>query len=334
MPREKYSPPPERKETEFSNLISREYAGQGSQYCGMGKELYNIYPLAHRIYTIADTTSRKVGGPIITDLSFEADDKTLMQTENAQPVIFTHNYVCEQLLIQQGADGYTAPPSFLAGNSLGEYNTLPSSGALPFRNTLELVILRGKLMATADKINPGGLVPIPVNEHDSRLEEALRMFDLGISLINTDNQVIVGGKIESLKSAIAWFQENGIEGRYLKFLPAGGAFHTKFVEPAVKDFSDALEHAPIKKAKIPIIANTTAALIQTPEEIRSELRDQLTHTVLWKNTIVLMKRNGVTRTFEPGNDKGIISKMNERVNGGKSRLKFFPGIPSASWSSS
>ena len=307
---------------------ARLYAGQGSQYPGMGSELYEVHPLAHKIYTQADRISRRMGVQRITGLSFEADEQTLMQTENAQPVILTHNYVCEQLLTQQEANGYTATPRALAGSSLGEYNTLITSGAMSFENVLKLVIIRGKLMAQADTLNPGGLVAVRIDDNDPRLEQAQKMFNLGISLINTNNQVIFGGRTTDIQNAIQWFKDNNINQ---SLLPVKGAFHTSLMQPAVEDFSDILESFPIKKAKIPIVANTTASPIQTPSEIRKELVDQLCNTVLWKDSIVHITGSGVELMFEPGNDRAILSGMSEKISGGKITRRFFPGVPSSAW---
>lgn len=332
--REGLHPQQDYKEVEPRSRIARIYAGQGSQFPGMGKELYDNYPVAKKLYTDADRVSRRMGGPKITELSFKADEKTLMQTENAQPVIFTHNYVCEQILILQQADGYINPPWALAGNSLGEYNTLVTSKAMTFENALKLVIIRGRLMADADKLNPGGLLSVPIDENNTSLAEALERFNLAISLINTDNQIILGGTNTDINNAYEYFKNNDIDQRLLILLPVKGAFHTALMLPAVKEFSDILENFPIKKAKIPIIANTTASPIQTPDEIREELRNQLTHTVQWRDSIRYITQEGVEMMFEPGNDRAILSKMNQGVSGGKFTRRLFPGVPSSAWAKS
>lgn len=329
----RFYPQPENREVEPYSRIAIIYAGQGSQFPGMGKELYDNNPLAKKIYREADRVSRRMGYPKITELSFEADEETLKQTQNTQPVIFTHNVVCEQLLKERQADGYTTSPWALAGNSLGEYNTLVTSKAMTFENALRLVIIRGKLMADADKLNPGGLLAVPFDENDARLAEALKRFNLEVSLINTDNQIILGGRNDDTKAAIEWLSSN-IDLRSLSLLPVKGAFHTSLMQPAVEEFSDILRNFPIKKAKIPIIANTTASHIQTPYEIRQELIDQLTHTVLWKDSILYITRNGIDRMLEPGNDRAILSRMNEKVSGGKTTRRFFPGVPSSAWARS
>lgn len=325
---------PENREAEPYSHIARIYAGQGSQFPGMGKQLYENHPLARKLYNDADRVSRRMGGPKITELSFEADEETIKKTENAQPVIFTHNVVCEQILTQQEVEGYNTSLWALAGNSLGEYNTLVTSNAMTFENALRLVIIRGKLMAAADTLNPGGLLSVPIDQKDSILSEPLKRFNLEVSLINTDNQIVLGGKNKDINDAFELFKNCNIDHRSLILLPVKGAFHTSLMQPAVEEFSDILKHFPIKKAKIPIVANTTASPIQTPHEIRNELINQLTHTVLWKDSILYITQNGVERMFEPGNDRAILSRMNERVSGGKTTRRLFPGVPSSAWAKS
>lgn len=329
-----YPQPENKSDTEPRSRIARAYAGQGSQFKGMGKELHDNNSLAQKTYINADRVSRRMGGPKITELSFYADEETLKQTEIAQPVIFTHNFVCEQILTQQEAEGYTTSPCALAGSSLGEYNTLVTSKAMTFENALRLVIIRGRLMAAADALNPGGLLAVQIDENDASLAEALNKFNLEISLINTKNQTILGGRNDDIKDANEWFIKNNIDPRSLSLLPVKGAFHTSLMQPIVEEFSDILKNFPIKKARIPIIANTTASPIQTPPEIRKELIDQLTHTVLWKDTILYLTQNGVEQTFEPGNDRAILSRMNESVSGGKFTRRLFPGVPSSAWARS
>ena len=330
----RFYPHPENREVKQQPIYTaRIYPGQGSQFPGMGKELYKTNSFAQKIYREADNISRRMRGPKIIELSFEADEQTLMKTENVQPVIFTHNFVCEQILIQQGAEGYTTSPWALAGSSLGEYNTLVTSKAMTFENALKLVIIRGKLMADADSINPGGLLAVTIDENDPRLEQALNNFHLQISLINTKNQTILGGKNDDINNAGEWLKTN-IGPRSFTLLPVKGAFHTSLMQPCVDEFSDILSTFPIRKAKIPIIANTLASPIQTPDEIREELVNQLTNTVLWRDSMLYITKNGVEHMFEPGTDRAILSRMNETISGGKMTRRIFPGVPASAWAKS
>lgn len=304
--------PVENKDREPRSNAAWIYPGQGTQAVGMGKRLYDLYSTAKTHYRFADRISMAAGGPPITDLSFNATQEDLDRTTNAQPAIFVHNFVCQQLLVQQRAEDFTTLPSFLAGHSLGEYNALVASGAITFKRGLELVIARGQIMAKACRENPGGMLAVRLGETDERLNELINLFNLDISTVNENRQVVVGGKDYEITKAIVWLTDRQVTNSLLK---VEGAFHSGLMDPAVDEFSNILHETTIRKAKIPIIANTTALPISKPEEIRQELITQLTKTVRWKDTVLLMAKNGVTQTIEIGSDKGILSRLNNSING-------------------
>lgn len=290
------------------------YPGQGIQAVGMGKELTKVSKFAARTYRKADNVLHSP----ISHISFEGPEELLNQTVNTQPAIFVFSYVCEELLKQQNPA--LRHKKMVAGHSLGEYNALVAAGALSFIEALWLVGERGKAMKKACVANPGGMVALPLRENDERLVEMMRRFGLEKSIVNSHEQTVLAGTLKGLEEAAKWRQEQGIKGTQLV---VEGAFHSSLMEPAVKDFSNALSMVRIKPAKIPIVANTTATLIQTPQDIEEELIRQLTHPVLWKDSLVLMTRNGISQTVEIG-EKEILSNMNLKVNGGKiERLKEF-----------
>jgi [acyl-carrier-protein] S-malonyltransferase len=290
------------------------YPGQGIQFVGMGRELTRVSKFAAKIYQIADGVLESP----ISKIGFEGPKELLDQTVNAQPAIFIFNYVCAKLLERRDSD--LRNKKLVAGHSLGEYNALVASGALSFKDALSLVGKRGEAMKKACIVNPGGMVALSLRETDERLLEMMRRFGLEISTVNSHEQTVLGGADHNLDEAMNWIKEQGIVGTRLK---VEGAFHSSLMEPAIKPFSRALNQVHLRRAEIPIVANTTATLIQTPQEIREELINQLTHPVLWKDSLVLMFRNGIGQTIEIG-EKGILSNMNLKVNGGKTeRLKAF-----------
>lgn len=282
------------------------FPGQGIQTVGMGRELAQVSNLAARTHRKAD----KILGFSISRISFEGPEELLNKTANAQPAIFVFNYVCERLLGRQNPD--LRNKKMVAGHSLGEYNALVAAGALSFKEALWLVGERGKAMSKACVVNPGGMVALPLRETDERLVEMMERFGLEKSVINGHEQTVLAGPLKRLEEAAEWRQEKGIKGTNLI---VEGAFHSSLMEPAVENFSKALDQVNIKHAKIPIVANTTATFIQNPKEIRLELLNQLTHPVLWKDSLVLMTRNGIGQTIEIG-EKGILSNMALKVNGG------------------
>lgn len=315
MPKEIFSGSrPDRKEALFGSDIAWTYPGQGIQTVGMGYELTQVSGFAKRRYRQADNI---LNSPI-SEISFKGPKELLEQTVNAQPAIFIFNHVCQRLLKQQNPD--LGHEKMVAGHSLGEYNALVAAGVLNFKEALWLVGERGKAMEKACIENPGGMVALPLRETDGRLLEMMSRFGLEKSTVNGHEQIVLAGTLNAVKEAAKSMQEQGIKATPL---PVEGAFHSSLMEPAVPDFSHALDEVNLKPAKIPIVANTTATLIRTPQEIREELINQLTHPVLWKDSLVLMTRNGIGQTVEIG-EKGILSGMNLKVNGGKiERLKEF-----------
>lgn len=312
MPRETlnaYHPERKRKEVEPYSETAWIFPGQGSQFVGMGQDLFTNSRLARRRYRKADKALDLPSS--ISGVSFRGPEATLNQTLYAQPAIFIFNYICERLLEKQGI--VSSNKKMVAGHSLGEYNALVAAGALSFKEALWLVGERGKAMSKACVVNPGGMVALPLRETDEKLVEMMELFGLEKSVINGHEQTVLAGSHKSLEEAAKWRQEKGIKGTNLI---VEGAFHSSLMKPAVEDFSKALAQVKIKRARIPIVGNTTATFIQSPEKIRHELLNQLTRPVLWKDSLVLMTRNGIGQTIEIG-DKGILSKMNLKVNGGK-----------------
>lgn len=305
---------PDRKEVLFRGDTAWTYPGQGVQTVGMGRALAQVSRFAARTYRKADTI---LDSPI-RKISFEGPRELLDQTVNTQPAILIFNYICAKLLERQNPD--LEYKRMVAGHSLGEYNALVAAGVMNFSETLWLVGERGKAMEKACIANPGGMVALPLRETDERLLEVMSRFGLDKSIVNSHEQTVLAGTLSAVGEATKSMQEQGIK---VTQLPVEGAFHSSLMEPAVEDFSHALSQLKLKPAKIPIVANTTATLIQTPQEIREELINQLTHPVLWKDSLVLMATNGVGQTIEIG-EKGILSAMNLKVNGGKiERLKEF-----------
>lgn len=298
---------PDKRENLSKGNRAWTFAGQGTQAVGMGEKLATVNKFAKKTYKQAD----EILGFSMSGVSFKGPEEVLNQTINAQPAIFTFNYICEQLLKQTG---HVSPnKKIAAGHSLGEYNAAVSAGAIAFEDALWLVGERGKAMSKACIDNPGGMIAVALRETDEKLTKLMEKSGLEKSIINGHEQIVLAGSRDGLKEAVKWSNENGVKWTPLV---VEGAFHSSLMAPAVDDFDRALNQVHIKQAKIPILANTTATLIRNPDEIRRELRNQLTHPVLWKDSLIFMTRNGIAETFEIG-EKGILSNMNMKVNGGK-----------------
>lgn len=278
------------------------FPGQGTQEVGMGHKLYERYPLAAYLYGLADG----ILGYAISKISFEGPKEELDQTINTQPAIFVLNHLFYEVLKGRKKRDFDSI-SFTAGHSLGEYNALVAAGAFSFADGLKLVQARSRAMQMACQTNPGGLLAVikPTEEIVLRLKE----LGLEIALDNAPGQTVFGGRKAVSDEAAAWLKENNIRA----INPGvAGAFHTSLMEPAIGPFSKALQKIEIRDCEIPVIANTTAQPIRKAEDIRQELIQQLTHTVLWKDTITYLDQQGVHRFIEVG-EKQILTNMVKRI---------------------
>lgn len=306
---------PDRKDLPPQRYRASIYSGQGTQTVGMGHDLSIANAYAAKIYGIAD----KILGFPISTISFEGPEEKLNLTVNAQPATFIYNYICDRLLTQQSPE--FGQREMVAGHSLGEYNALVAAGVLSFKDALLLVGERARAMGRACQENKGGMIVVQLGERDSRLEEMIARFGVKVSIVNSNEQTILAGTDNGIDESIRWIKEQKITGARLRGIEGG--FHSDLMDPAAKSFSKTLRHVTLKPAKIPLVGNTTASLIRNPEEIRRELANQINHPVLWKESLKLMAQKGIGQTIEIG-EKGILSNMNLKVNGGKiERLRRF-----------
>ncbi len=289
------------------------FPGQGTQFVGMGKKLLEKDPSVREIYEQAD----KILGYPLSLISFEGPADLLNQTRYTQPATFIYSYV-NMWTAQKDAhyNDFTHPPVFVAGHSFGEYNALVAAGALSFEDGLRLVAIRADLTQQGSEITPGGMIVVRSSEENEVLREALGKYGLDLCVINADDQVVIGGPKEALHEAGLFLKDQGLKTTLLNI---SGAFHTHLMAPAAEELEKILKTVEIRNAHIPIIANTTARPIRTPQEIRKELVNQLTRPVRWKETIQYLKDQGVIKTLEIG-EKGILSNLNTKLLGGAAVL--------------
>lgn len=278
------------------------FQGQGTQEPDMGRELADAYPKIRRLYERA----KRFLGFSLLDLT--ADQ--LAQTRFAQLAIFVHSEACRQVVTDQRKIN----PMFYAGNSLGELNALLAAGAFSFRDGLKLVRARAEGMQQAADQNPGGLMALGTKpENASQLGavvNSLQRLGLYLGIVNSETQIVVGGTKEALGKAQEFLETNGHlkNGVRTTKLNVAGAFHTPLMAPADPYLREVLDTIRLRRTKKPIIANTTALPITTPDEIRRELLNQLTEPVLWRQTIELIEQQGATATIELGK-RGILTSM-------------------------
>lgn len=279
------------------------FPGQGSQYVGMGKDLYEGSPVAREIYDRADDI---LGFPL-SKVSFEGPEERLKQTGTTQPAIFVQSMALTRLL-----DGGDA--SMAAGHSLGEYSALVFSGAMTFEDGLRLVGLRGALMQQAGEERKGtmaaviGLAPEVVA---ALCAEAASEGIVQCANFNSPGQIVISGSVEGVRKAMQLAKERG--AKLVKELVVSGAFHSPLMDGARNEMRHALKKAPIQDARIPVYANVSGRPVRKAEDIRTLLEAQVTSAVRWEESVRNMIADGAKTFVEvgPGN---VLQSLVKRIS--------------------
>jgi len=278
------------------------FPGQGSQFVGMGKELYDSNPEAAKYF---DDTN-EILGIDLKSIMFEGPQEKLTQTEFTQPAIFLHSVALFKTL--------DATPDMVAGHSLGEFSALVASGAVSFEDALKIVRRRGELMQKAGTDNPGTMAAV-IGMDDEAVEKvcAQATEESGKEVIaanyNCPGQLVISGYQEAVEKAVELAKENG--ARMAKLLPVSGAFHSSLMQPAYDGLKNQLEKLEINETNCPIYSNYTAEQTTDPEEIRSNLLNQLLNPVRWTQTLNNMSTNGADAFVEVGPGKvlqGLVKR--------------------------
>ena len=292
------------------------FPGQGSQFPGMCKDLYDAHEEAREMCQAAD----RLLGFSLTDVMFNGTAEDLKQTKVTQPAVFLHSVVAQRLLTIE-------KPDMVAGHSLGEFSALVACGALRFEDALLLVSARAQAMQAACEANPGTMAAV-LGMDDERVAEICDEISqrpttndkrpiVVAANFNCPGQVVISGEIEAVEAACVALKEAGAR-RALR-LPVGGAFHSPLMQPAAEDLAEAINKTEFHKPFCPIYQNVTAKPSMESEEIRENLLKQLTAPVRWTQSIQNMIKDGATEFYEfgPGNVlKGLIRKINPDVQVG------------------
>ena len=284
------------------------FPGQGSQFPGMCKDLYDAHAEARELCQAAD----RLLGFSLTDVMFNGTAEDLKQTKVTQPAVFLHSVVAQRLMTIE-------KPDMVAGHSLGEFSALVACGALRFEDALLLVSARAQAMQAACEANPGTMAAV-LGLPDEQVDEICKAHKDGVVVaanFNCPGQIVISGEEEAIDAICPVFKEAGAR-RALR-LPVGGAFHSPLMAPAAEDLAKAINKTEFHKPFCPIYQNVTAQASVEPEIIRENLLKQLTAPVRWTQSVQHMIADGATEFYEfgPGDVlKGLIRKINSDVQVG------------------
>lgn len=288
------------------------FPGQGAQFPGMGKDLYDQSEIARTLFKRAD----EILGFGITDIMFNGSEEDLRQTKVTQPAIFLHSVILTKVM----ADRFQ--PDMVAGHSLGEFSALTAAGVLSFEDGLSLVSKRAQAMQKACELNPSTMAAILGVENDVVEKVCGEINEVVVPAnYNTIGQIVISGSFAGIDLAIARLQELGAK-RALK-LSVGGAFHSPLMEPARAELAKAIAEAPVIAPVCPIYQNVDALASTDPATIRKNLIDQLTSPVRWTQTAQNMIADGADQFIEVGPGtvlQGLIKKVDRSVETGSATI--------------
>ena len=285
------------------------FPGQGSQYSGMGKELYESFQEAREVFEEASE-----GAEVdLKKLCFEAGEEELTLTYNAQPAIFTVSMAVLRVLRE---NGFRERPVVVAGHSLGEFSAAGSSGVFTVYQGALLVRKRGEFMQEAVPVGKGGMTAV-IGLQAEKIEEVLKEIKSGfiqVANYNAPGQTVISGEIEALSEAEEKLRKAGAK-RVIR-LPVSAPFHSKLMKPAADRLRELMEEMEFRKAETPVLNNADVKLIEEPEEIKDSFYRQVFSPVRWVEDVLKMKELGVRRVYEIGPRnilKGLIRKIDREI---------------------
>lgn len=285
------------------------FPGQGSQFIGMGKELYEQVPAAKRLFDEADETLETK----LSSLIFEGDAEELTLTYNAQPALLTTSIAVLEKFKESGIT-----PDFTAGHSLGEYSALVAAGALSFKDAVYTVRKRGEFMNEAVPAGEGAMAAILGMDAEALKQVTDKVTEEGnlvqLANLNCPGQIVISGTAKGVELASELAKENGAK-RAIP-LEVSGPFHSELMKPAAEKLKEVLDACDIKDADVPVISNVSADVMTEKADIKEKLIEQLYSPVRFEESINKLIAEGVTTFIEIGPGKvlsGLVKKVNRRL---------------------
>lgn len=280
------------------------FPGQGAQFTGMGKDLYETSEVAKEMFEKAN----EILGFRITDIMFEGTEEQLKETKVTQPAVFLHSVIAAKV-----SENFT--PDMVAGHSLGEFSALVANGTLSFEDALKLVSQRALAMQKACEITPSTMAAV-LNLEDKVVEDICASID-GVVVAanyNCPGQLVISGETKAVELACEKMKEAGAKRALI--LPVGGAFHSPMMEPAREELAAAIEATNFSTPTCPVYQNVTANAVSDPTDIKANLITQLTAPVKWTQSVQQMIADGATSFTEFGPGKvlmGLVGKIDKTV---------------------
>ena len=284
------------------------FPGQGSQFSGMGKILYDTNSVAKDLFEQANA----MAGFRISDVMFSGTDEDLKKTNVTQPAVFLHSVIAFKTIVD-------AKPEMVAGHSLGEFTALVANNVLSFEDAFKLVNIRAAAMQKACELNPSTMAAVLALADEKVVEVCGKVQrETGEVVVaanfNCPGQLVISGSIKGIEIACEEMKAAGAKRALV--LPVGGAFHSPLMLPAKEELAAAIEATIFNKASCPVYQNVAARAITNPAEIKQNLIDQLTGAVRWTQSVQAMIADGATRFTEVGPGKvlqGLVQKINKEM---------------------